>query len=1056
MKDTLKNKNYFSYHNHTHFSNTNGFMDSCIKPEDYIKKAKEYGMKAIAFTEHGNVYSWIDKKRLANDNGLKYVHGIECYVTYDKNKKLRDNYHVVLLARNHEGVKEINKLSTKSFNRDDGSFYYNPRIELEDLINTSNNVIVTTACIGGILSSHNPDVMKKFIEFACKNRDRVFIELQCNTFTMQKTHNIKGLKIAEKYNLNIVAGVDSHYIDDETKESRKVLQRSKRHFKDESDFKDCLQEENYESKAFDMKFKNREELEEGFRKQGILTEEQIQTAIDNTNLIEEMIEDFELDRNFKYPKLFKNSEEELKKRTLRAIKDKGIKLDKSIKKRVNREYKDYKDTGTIDYLLLESEVKNFCKENDVAIGFGRGSVTGSYIAYLLDIHKVNPLKHGLNFERFINRERVSLADVDTDYTEEGRTKVKEYLYSKKELYCSSIITFNTIAMKGAIRDVGRALRIPLQIVDEIAKNIEDKEDDYREKFKKLFKYVDILLGTIVSVGIHPAGTIVSPVPLDKELGLCTVKDAEEPVSQLHMKEIDYLNFVKLDILGLKTLNVIEKACEYAGIEMITPEFLDKVAYNDEKVWKSIGEESLLVFQMDSDVGRVYCKEIFSEEIIDKIRGENNDFRYIDLLAIMNGAIRPSGDSYRAELLRGERHIYGFKPFDDFFKDTLGYCVFQEDIMKFLNKFCNMTMGQADMVRRGLAKKVGTEQYIPQIEKGFIDFAKEHYDMSEEEAKDKIKDILQVILDASNYAFSLNHSMPYSYIGYACAWLRYYYPLEYITAHLNTYMKDENNFNKAIKYMKRHTDITVKKPKFGESEYFYTFNKKENAIYEGIGKYKRMNLKAGEIVKRLGKKEYDSFIDLLKELKKEGMESRQIRILIIEDFFEMFGKNDRLYRIWELWNEIGNAKQMRVDKVDKLGLDHKIFEKYSNPEPKKTYMKIDIDNILKEHINKIENKEMTLFDRIELEKELMNEVIIVLPKLKKEYFLVENLVIVKGLMLVDLYNFKNGERESLWINDMETIQRFRLKKDDVIEVLDRTQRGLKKWRNLTEQNRRKRR
>ena len=1034
----VENKSYFPYHIHTEISNASGFMDSIAKPKDYTKLAKEYGIKALGITEHGNVFNWVTKKDLIEKEGLKYVHGVECYVTVDKTKKLRDNYHLVMLAKNLEGVKEINKLLTKSFNREDGSYYYDNRIELDDVIKTTDNIIITTACIGGILGSYREDVIDRFINFAKENKDRVFLEVQPNMALIQKQHNLKCLKLAREYGLKLIAGTDTHYANDEQRKARIVLQMSKGLKPDGSD------------NEWNMSFRSREELENEFEEQGVLSKEEYMEAIDNTNVVESMIKEFELDRNFKYPKLYEDNIKEFKSRIVKGAKRKDIKLDKEKLDRINMELKIYIDTGTIDYMLLESDIKDFCRQEGISVSYGRGSVTGSYIAYLLGIHQVDSIKNKLIFERFINPERVSLADIDTDYTEEARDKIKEYLYNKKGLHCSSIITFNTIAKKGSIKDVARAFGMDIGLANKITSSVEDdeiteEEASYRKQYPKLFEYSDLLMGTLVSIGVHPAGTIVSPTPLDEDISLCTVKGASEPVSALNMKEIDGLNYVKLDLLGLKTLEVIELTCKYAGIDFITPDFLDKVAFNDEKVWKSIGEESLLIFQMDSNTGRPYCKKLFSDETIEKIRGDNKEFKFIDLLAIANGAIRPAGASYRDSISNGDRHEFNFKPLDDFFSDTLGNCVFQEDLIRFLSEFCKMSLAEGDLVRRGLSKGLGTEQYIPQIRNGFMEYVKEKYNLDEETSENLIEYMLVIIKDASDYAFSRNHAIPYSYNGYACAWLRYYYPLEFFTAYMNVYLDKKDKLDDVMKYITRHTNVEVKQPLFRHSHWLYGYDKEENAIYEGIGKYNHMNEKIGKGMYELRDKEYKNFLELLIDLKEIGVNSRQLKILIVEDFFMKFGKSKKLLRIVDIFDALYNRKQFLLKKVDDLELSHKIFKKYSKPEPKKNYMEIDWHSIIVEHIDLIEDESVDIRTRVEFEKKQLNKVIAIYPELKENYYYVEDMNNKNGYMLVDFYNLKTGERESLWVNNVEELIRNKFETGNILNIIDRTQKGVKSWR-----------
>lgn len=300
----------------------------------------------------------------------------------------------------------------------------------------------------------------------------------------------------------------------------------------------------------------------------------------------------------------------------------------------------------------------------------------------------------------MNTERVSLADIDTDWQPNQREAIKDYVYSMEGLYCADIITFNTVALKGSIRDCARALKIDLSIVNDICENINDDNiESYREQYKELFEYVDIVNGTVVSIGTHPCGQVVSPIPLDENMGLLTLVTCKNPVTMLNMKEIDSLNYVKLDILGLDNIQIINETCKLAGIERLTPQNVDD---NDEAVWQSIKEDTLGIFQWDGS-GSYYIKDLFSDETIKRIKEVYPDFRYIDLMACGNGAIRPAGESYRYELAQGIFRDNGHKALNDLLAPTLGYLVYQEQIIAFLNQFCGYTMGEADIVRRGFAR-----------------------------------------------------------------------------------------------------------------------------------------------------------------------------------------------------------------------------------------------------------------------------------------------------------------------------------------------------------------
>ena len=961
--------NYTVLHCHTELSNGTTNIDSVTKYEDYIKRASELGMKAIAITEHGNILSFLKKKDCCEKYGLKYIHGIEAYLTETIDTKIRDNYHCCLYARNWEGVKELNKLISNSYNRNDNHFYYTPRILIDDLFKTSDNIIVASACLGGVFNKGNDEVKKRMLDFFIKNKDRCFLEIQHHNVKDQIEYNKYLFKLSQEYGLKLVTNTDTHCLDKKHVKGRDILQRAKNIRFDNED-------------GWDLTFKSYDELIESYKQQNSLPMFVILEAMENTNRIADMVEEFTMDKSYKYPKLYDNSEDVLKQKinegVIRTGIDKLPNYETEYLPRIYSELETYKHNGAVDFLLLDENIKTWGREHDIYPGYSRGSCSGSLICYLLGITDVDSVLHKLNFERFMNTERVSLADIDTDWQPNQREAIKDYVYSMEGLYCADIITFNTVALKGSIRDCARALKIDLSIVNDICENINDDNiESYREQYKELFEYVDIVNGTVVSIGTHPCGQVVSPIPLDENMGLLTLATCKNPVTMLNMKEIDSLNYVKLDILGLDNIQIINETCKLAGIERLTPQNVDD---NDEAVWQSIKEDTLGIFQWDGS-GSYYIKDLFSDETIKRIKEVYPDFRYIDLMACGNGAIRPAGASYRDELAQGIFRDNGHKALNDLLAPTLGYLVYQEQIIAFLNQFCGYTMGEADIVRRGFAKKTGTEQFIPQIKSGFIKTMKEKYEVEEEESEHIVESFIQVIEDASSYLFSLNHSLPYSYIGYICGYLRYYYPLEFMTVVLNVCKDDAEKTNKAIDYVKKH-DMVIKPPKFRYSRAEYFMDKETNSIYKGMASIKYMNAQVSEELYKLKDNQYNNFMDLLIDVyDKTSINSRQLSILIVIDFFEEFGKSQKLLDIVELYENIMSKKlkskkgEVSFNKAD-LPYPQEIIEKYATEKSKEDkYKQYKVERALElcnELMNDIPNIEMPSIYKIRMNFDTMGE------------------------------------------------------------------------------------
>lgn len=966
----IDNRNYTIIHCHSDFSSGTTNIDSITKYKAYIERAKECGMKAFCFTEHGNVFSWLHKKEEIEKAGMKYIHGIEAYITESLEEKVRDNYHCILIAKNYDGILEINQLSSNSFNRKDGHFYYMPRITIDELINTSDNVIVTTACLGGILHNGNPEIKDRFIKFLANNKHRCFLEIQHHRDIEeeQKKYNQYLYKLSKEINVPLVVGTDTHALNEDHADARRILQKAKKVYFANED-------------SWDLAFKTYDELVAAYEKQNSLPMDVVLEAIENTNRISDMVEEFEVERSYKYPHLWENPELTFRTKIQEGIIRRGVDKYPNYQEyleRIETELDAYRHNGAIDFMLLMEDIINWCTENGIFVGYGRGSCNGSVIAWLLGITEMDSIKHGLNFERFMNIERVSLSDIDTDFPPSRIKEVKDYIYSKTGLYCSDIITFNTIADKGAIRDVGRALEIPLDEVIDICDSVDDEKEyaKMRKNYPELFKYVDMVKGVIVSVGSHPCGTIVSPHSITDKLGTFTTATSEYPISQINMKEVDSLNYVKLDLLKLDTIELINETCKSAGIERLTP---DNVDITDIKVWNAIRDDTTQIFQWEGKTGNDYIKKLLSDENIKKFQAVNPNIDRMTLLSIGNSAIRPAGASYREDLANGVVRKTGSAAIDEFLSNTFGYLVFQCQIIDFLHLYCGYTMGEADVVRRGFAKKTGTEEHIPRIKAGFIKTMTEKYGSTVEKAEADIVAFIKVIEDASNYLFSLNHSQPYSYEGYVSGWLRTYYPLEFLMNALNINTGNEEK-TKALEAYCSKVSIEIKRPMFRKARGKYFFDKRENCIYKGIGSLKYLNSKVAEELYALKETKIDSFIELLLMLSSQtSLDSRQLNILIKINYFAEFGDINKLIKISEIYdrlydkNKASFKKQIKKDKVKELGLPNELIKQFCFKETEKTYMQVDMYGLLREYEKIIPYQRISTYKRISYQQEFLKHI-----------------------------------------------------------------------------------
>ena len=954
--------NYTILHCHSYISNAVTNIDSVTSPIELIDQAASYGMKAMALSEHGNVMMWAKKKLHMEELGMKFIAAEEFYLTSTLAEKVRDNYHCLLIAKNYAGVLELNKLSSKSFNRDDNSFYYVPRITIEDVKNTSDNIIVSSACLGGVLNKAPEPIRRDFFDWMCQHKDRCFLEIQPHLDPDQKRYNQALWNLSKRSGLRLLMCTDTHALNKEHIEGRKILQKAKDiHFEGEDNF--YLQMLSYD------------ELVRLCQLQDALPMEVYLDAIEMTNTVADMIEPFELDYSYKYPHLWgDDSEQVLRAKIADGIKWRGVDKLPNYQQyldRIEYEMKAYIHNGAIDFMLLMEDIVAWCRTQDILIGYGRGSCTGSLIAYLLGITEMDSIKHGLNFDRFMNVERVSLSDIDSDIAPNRIDEVKDYVFNKHGLYCADIVTFNTIALKGAIRDVGRALNMPLDEVGAICNVVEQDEAGCRAKYPKLFKYVDIVNGCVVSVGNHPSGMIVAPHSIDDRMGLFTTSTDTVPISQINMKEVDLQNYVKLDLLKLITIQIINETCKMIGIDRLTP---DNIDVNDVAVWQSIRDDTTAIFQWESSSAQRYIKQLLSDNTIAKLRKVQPDIDYITLLSMGNGAIRPAGASYRDELANGDIRTYDNEAINNFMSDTFGFLIFQCQIIGFLHQYCGYTMGEADVVRRHFAKKTGTDKDIPQIKAGFAKTMKEQYGMSQEESDKTIADFIQVIEDASNYLFSLNHSQPYSYEGYAEGWLRYYYPVQFLTVCLNVEQGDDGKTAALTAYAHK-LGIKIKSPQFRHSKSDYFCDVDTKSIYKGLGSIKYMSAAVAEELYTMRDQQFGNFIDLLFAMQSMTAkpDSRQLDILIKIGYFAEFGPAKALLEGVRVFNLFNRYKTIKLDKWVEMGYDRAMLEPYAGKMTDKTASQLDNRGIILAILRQTKMPKTTIVDMLRWQAEMLGYV-----------------------------------------------------------------------------------
>lgn len=535
--------NYVPYHVHDELS----LLDSVTKFKDYVDMAIENNMKAIACTNHGNIYKWVDRVLHCKEKGIKYLHGCEVYLTETHEEKVRDNYHTVLIAKNKEGIKELNTLVGIATKKD--HMYYKPRLSFEEFLNISDNIIKISACLQSPLNRFNKEV--DMYNKIAKHYN--YYEIQYHDCDEQREYNYYLYQLSIKNNIPLIVGTDTHSSTKYKAECRTMRQYSKNiTFANEDEF--------------DLTFKNYEQLLEMFDIQnGNIPKDVLLQAIENTNIMADSCEEIEIDTSFKYPILSENDEKTLKQRVNKMYLEK---IEKNIIDKNNHQYLDnlreefrvLKKIGMISFMLFMSELIEWCENNNIPTCPCRGSVGGSTLAYITGITDVDPIKWKTYFSRFANEDRKEIGDIDVDFSPSQRELVYKYIMDRfgweKTAY---ILAIGTSAEKGTIDDIGRGLDLmytkrgeqspyTLGKVAEIKKEYEENQDATREKYPELFYYFDGMVNTVVSQSVHPAGIVASPISLYDNYGIFYNKD-DMRILQIDMEEVHEVSLVKYDILG---------------------------------------------------------------------------------------------------------------------------------------------------------------------------------------------------------------------------------------------------------------------------------------------------------------------------------------------------------------------------------------------------------------------------------------------------------------------------------------------------------------------------
>lgn len=1066
-------KNYIAYHVHTDLS----LLDSATKFEDYVKRAVELGQKAIAFTEHGNIYQWVAKKMCCDEAGIKYIHGVECYLTeklqqYDERTgdvyKVRDNYHTILLARNFAGLLEINR--AVSISTQDDHFYYKPRISFQEFLGLSKNVIKISACLASPLNKL-PYSHPAYLSLL---RHYDYLEIQPHNHPEQIEYNRHLAAMSQKYGIPLIAGTDTHSLSSYKAECRSILQLAKHiEFEDED--------------SFDLSYKSYDELVQMFAEQNAIPAQMYMQAIENTNVMADSVEPFELDISFKYPKLYGSKDKQVFEERINTLLESKI-LEGAITAdqvpsfidAIKEECRVFDKIDMSGFMLFMSELVTWCKSNGIPVGFNRGSCGGSRVAYVTNITDLNPEEWHTVFSRFCNEDRKEIGDIDIDVSPSDRDKVYEYIINRfGQDKTAFILAIGTIKSKGCIDEICRALgvrwnkahqhdikefkellkalkdlsvevitgdarapgnyyfdtsdpnnkklifpdklhggtrqelikfytreydRIKAENEEIFAKNpwigkistkikqeFESNEEAARQKYPEVFYYYDGLIDTAISQSMHPAGIVASPITLADNYGV--FKDAEgHIILQIDMECVHEVSLVKYDILGLKNIEIIKDA--YNLIGQPYPK-AHEINWNDDAVWKDMLRSPVGVFQFEGDFAHSMLRQYVPKSIFD--------------MSLITAALRPSGASYRDDLMQHKPHKNPSPIIDELLKDNNGYLIYQEDVIKFLQQICGFSGSDADNTRRAIARKdeVRLKKALPQILEGYCEKSPQPRHIAEQEAKE----FLKIIEDASSYMFGYNHSVGYCMIGYLCAYLRYYYPFEFITAYLNNANNEDDIKNGSA--LAELYGIQIVPPRFGLSKDKYLFDKKQQVIAKGVSSVKYMNgVVANELYEISKQHAPATFMELLLLVDQfSSLDTRQRDILIKIDFFKDFGNITELSRIVELFTFFKNGTAKKIPKSKLSGAILDIVSKYAIGTNKdgtesKSFTITDMGGLLVECEQAIKSLNLSDVDlrvKIQTQLELMGYIDLTTKRPEDR----------RKLLITDVYPLSNKEKGEIW-------------------------------------------
>lgn len=845
----------------THLHSVYSLSDSLITTDKLVKRLKELGMNKVAITDHGNLLHVQEFRKALKNNDISHYPGCEFYFCDDiDNKEQRKSYHLTIIAKTEQGVKNLYALSSLSYEK---GFYYRPRIDFKLLQKYNEGLVVSSACLKGkldclLLTGQAQEAIKHAQEMKDLLGNRYFIEIMPHNIPEQQQVNPLLIDIAHKLNIKLITTCDSHYAYQDEVENRKMLlMMNKAGWAKDEEVGSCntiyMMSPDEMKNTFNIYHSN-------------IDKKVIEEAIENTELVlDGEAPNVEFDKArfpiFDIPKTFENSKEYFNNLVVNGLKEKGLINKKEYVDRALSEAKIITDSGFYDYFLVMQDIFKWCHENDVYVGPARGSAGGSLIAYLLGITRIDPLKYDLIFGRFYNEGRntgtaENAPDIDSDFESARREEVIKHVEEKYGFEnISQICSISYIKLKSGIKDVCRALNISIDLANKISQDIpwEDYEDlddaiskdekaaQYVEKYPEIFKYVRIFCGIPRQTGKHAAGIVIGNEKIGNicPMMLATVNGEKFLVSQFDKDSIKHTGLIKYDFLGLTTMDFI-KALDIE-IEKKTGHKVDwdNIDLNDTKVYDHIFNvaDTDYVFQCDSQLVKTWLKKMECKNIED--------------LSAVNTLIRPasltSGATDRyikkrfGEVANNPIECEADKIFAEITKDTCNEIIYDEQKMKMVQQIGGLTLKDANIVRKAVSK---WEDKHDALQATFIENA-----LKKGWNKDKAKLYWEMV---KQYSFCKAHSIAYSILGFWCAWTKYYYPVEFMKAMFAISSTDSNadkfNVIDAIKFAKRlHYKILPVNINKSKSTFAFDDNKKE--VYFPFKSIKGVSESVGNIIEK---------------------------------------------------------------------------------------------------------------------------------------------------------------------------------------------------------------